>query len=87
MLITTPFSSYYNGLVPNSFLNDFYDTVNRVSSDTGVSYYDYSHDERFYDNLSLFSDSDHLNEEGAVYFMEILEEEIPELREILAGSR
>ena len=87
VLITTPFSSYYNGLVPNSFLNDFYNTVNRVSSDTGVSYYDYSHDERFYDNLSLFSDSDHLNEEGAAYFMEILENEIPELQKVIAGSR
>lgn len=87
VLITTPFSSYYNGLVPNSFLYDFYSTIDRVSTDTGVSYYDYSHDERFYDNLYYFSDSDHLNEEGAAYFMEILEEEIPELREVLAGSR
>lgn len=87
VLITTPFSSYYNGLVPNSFLYDFYNTIDRISTDTCVSYYDYSHDARFYDNLSYFSDSDHLNEEGAAYFMEILEEEIPELREVIAGSR
>ena len=87
VLITTPFSSYYNGPVPNSFLYDFYSTINRISSDTGVSYYDYSHDERFYDNLSWFSDSDHLNEEGARYFMNILEEEIPELQEVLSGYR
>lgn len=87
VLITTPFSSYYNGLVPNSFLYDFYSTIDRVSTDTGVNYYDYSHDERFYDNLSYFSDSDHLNEEGSAYFMEILEEEIPELREVMSGSR
>ena len=87
VLITTPFSSYYNELVSESFLDDFYRTINCITSDTGVSYYDYSHDDRFYDNLSYFSDPDHLNEEGAHYFMEILEEEIPELREVLSGSR
>lgn len=87
VLITTPFSNYYNDLVPESFLDRFYSTINRISSDTGVSYYDYSHDARFYENLSWFSDSDHLNEEGANYFMEILKEEIPELKEVLSGSR
>lgn len=87
VLITTPFSSYYNELVPESFLDDFYSTINCISSDACVSYYDYSHDKRFHDNLFYFSDSDHLNEEGAAYFMEILEEEIPELREVMTGSR
>lgn len=87
VLITTPFSSYYNEPVPKSFLYDFYNTIDSISSDTGVNYYDYSHDERFYENLSYFSDSDHLNEEGARYFMKILEEEIPELQEVLSGSR
>ena len=83
----TPFSSYYNALVENSFLYDFYDTIDRIVSDTGVSYYDYSHDERFSDNLIYFSDPDHLNEEGARYFMEILEEEIPELQEVLSAPQ
>ncbi|MDE7428713.1 MAG: hypothetical protein K2N00_05500 [Lachnospiraceae bacterium] len=87
VLITTPFSSYYNALVSNSFLYDFYSTIDRITSDTGVSYYDYSHDDRFNNNLSYFSDPDHLNEEGAHYFMEILEEEIPELQEVMSGSR
>ena len=87
VLITTPFSIYYNQPVPKSFLYDFYNTIDSISSDTGVNYYDYSHDERFSENLSWFSDSDHLNEEGARYFMEILEEEIPELQEVMSGSR
>ena len=87
VLITTPFSSYYNALVENSFLYDFYDTIDRIVSDTGVSYYDYSHDERFSDNLIYFSDPDHLNEEGARYFMGILEEEIPELQEVLSAPQ
>ncbi len=83
VLITTPFSSYYNAPVSEEFFDQFYSTVNRILSDTGVSYYDYSHDTRFSENLTYFSDSDHLNAEGAAYFMEIIAEEIPELRDAL----
>lgn len=83
VLITTPFSVYYTDPVPEDFLDRFYNTVNRIASDTNVNYYDYSHDSRFSENLTLFSDSDHLNAEGADYFMEILAEEVPELREKL----
>lgn len=85
VLLTTPFSVYYNNPVSEEFLNRFYDTINRIASDTGVNYYDYSHDDRFGENLALFSDSDHLNPEGAQYFMEILEEEIPEFRDFLTS--
>ncbi len=84
VLITTPFSSYYNAPVSEAFFDQFYSTVNRISSDTGVSYYDYSHDARFGENLTYFSDSDHLNAEGAAYFMEIIAEEVPELRDVLS---
>lgn len=84
VLITTPFSSYYNAPVPEDFLNRFYGTVNRIASDTGVSYYDYSHDERFSENLTRFSDSDHLNPEGAEYFMEILSAEVTELHGLIS---
>ncbi len=83
VLITTPFSVYYNNPVSEDFLDQFYDTIHQVASDTGVNYYDYSHDDRFTENLALFSDSDHLNDEGADYFMEILEEEIPELQAVM----
>lgn len=83
VLITTPFSSYYNAPVSEEFLDRFYGTINRISSDTGVSYYDYSHDARFDDHLTYFSDSDHLNAEGAKYFMEIIAEEVPELRSVI----
>lgn len=83
VLITTPFSSYYNAPVPEDFLNRFYGTINRIASDTDVSYYDYSHDGRFSENLTWFSDSDHLNPEGAAYFMEILTQEVKELKEII----
>lgn len=83
VLITTPFSSYYNAQVSEEFLDRFYGTINRISSDTDVSYYDYSHDKRFQENLTYFSDSDHLNAEGAAYFMEIIAEEVQELRAAL----
>lgn len=85
VLITTPFSSYYNDPVPEDFLDRFYGTINRIASDTGVNYYDYSHDARFSENLTYFSDSDHLNAEGAAYFMEIISEEVPELRDVIRG--
>lgn len=83
VLITTPFSVYYNNPVPEDFLDRFHSTVNQIASDTDVNYYDYSHDGRFTENLTLFSDSDHLNDEGARYFMEILREEIPELQRVM----
>lgn len=83
VLITTPFSKYYQELVSEEFLQKFNSTVTRIASDTGVSYYNYSADERFRNNLDYFSDSDHLNEEGAEYFMDILRDEVEELKAAL----
>lgn len=80
VLITTPFSKYYTDLVSQEFLQEFRSTVDNIASDTGVVYYDYSFDERFRENLQYFSDSDHLNPEGAAYFMSILWNELPELK-------
>lgn len=79
VLITTPFTNYYNDLVPPAFLQEFYATINKITHDTCVSYYDYSHDERFLNNLERFSDCDHLNEAGAAYFTDILWDEVKEL--------
>ncbi len=79
VLITTPFSTYYNDLVSQDFMKEFYETIDAVASDTGVNYYDYSHDERFGANLEYFADSDHLNETGAAYFMDIIWDEVDEL--------
>ncbi len=79
VLITTPFSKPYLDLVSPEFLEEFRAATEKIASDTGVSYYDYSHDERFYANLEYFSDADHLNEEGALFFMSIIWEEVAEL--------
>lgn len=76
VLVTTPFSKYYRDLVADEFLNEFEETVTKIADDTGVNYYDYSYDARFRGNLTYFMDADHLNTEGAVYFMQILMEEV-----------
>ena len=79
VLITTPFSKPYLDLISSEFLEKFQATTEKIASDTGVSYYDYSRDERFYANLEHFSDADHLNEDGASFFMSILWDEVAEL--------
>lgn len=83
ILITPPFSGYYRDLVPETFLQEFQETVSAIASDTGVEYYDYSYDDRFRSNLSYFMDADHLGEEGARYFMEILLTEIPKMHQLV----
>lgn len=80
VLITTPFSKPYIDLISQDFLQEFQDTVTGIAADMDVSYYDYSHDERFYGNLVHFSDADHLTEEGAAFFTDILWDEVAELR-------
>lgn len=83
ILITTPFTVYYNQYVSEEFLQGFYSTIQSLTSAYGISYYDYSHDERFQTALHYFGDADHLNEEGAIYFTNLLMEEVPELKAYL----
>lgn len=85
VLITTPFTVYYNQYVSEEFLSGFYSTIDSIASMYGVNYYDYSHDERFQTNLALFGDADHLNPDGADCFTALLMEEIPELKDYLAS--
>ena len=83
VLITTPFTDYYNQYVSADFLYEFYSVINEIALEYGVSYYDYSHDERFQTNLKYFGDADHLNPDGAVYFTGLLTEEVAELKAYL----
>lgn len=65
ILVTTPFLSEYTDRVQEGapeFGDEFYGIIDQVIKDTGVEYHDYS----------LFVDSDHLNEEGALVFTNIL---------------
>lgn len=83
VLITTPYTSMYSQLFSPEFKEEFYTTIETIAADAGVPYYDYSDDARFAGRLELFSDADHLNNEGAAYFMNILEQEIPEMQAFL----
>lgn len=86
VLVTTPFSHYYNDLVSEEFLEEFHTTIKNVTDTCHVSYYDYSSDPRFCNDLSLFMDSDHLTDEGAEYFVSILAREVPELQKIIRDN-
>ena len=83
VLITTPYTSLYSELFSPEFKEEFYAEVNAIASKAGVPYYDFSDDERFSNRLELFADADHLNAEGAAYFMNVLELEIPEMQDFL----
>lgn len=75
ILVTTPFLKEYSLPAKEydpSFLGDFYGVIQKIVSDTGIKYYDYSTDERFVHDYSLFFDTDHLNRKGARLFTDTL---------------
>ena len=79
VLITTPFTSDYKSKMLEKdpdFVSDFYKQVDELVRETGVAYFDYSEDERFINNNELFMNSDHLNEDGARKFVNILMDEV-----------
>lgn len=83
ILITTPYTTYYSDLFSADFKDEFHSTIQTIAADTGTPYYDYSEDTRLSQHLEYFSDADHLNTEGAAYFMDILREEVPEVKTFL----
>lgn len=79
IMITTPFLKEYNDTVAENdpaFYKDFYGVINEISDRTGAPYYDYSRDERFSWDYSLFSDTTHLNRDGGLKFTKIVTEEV-----------
>ena len=87
VLITTPFLREYTDQIKTdkTFYDDFYGVINDIVSTTHIQYYDFAFDERFVDHYDLFMNSDHLNEEGARVFVDILMEEVvPEVRKQVA---
>ncbi|MBQ7221106.1 MAG: SGNH/GDSL hydrolase family protein [Synergistaceae bacterium] len=80
ILVTTPYARDYIDFVRENdpkFFADFYNAISEVVKNTGVEYYDYSHDERYTDDYAVFADNDHMNREGARLFTNTL------LREVL----
>lgn len=76
ILITTPLMSEYKDKISQDFLDDFYKRIEGIVRSMGISYYDYSSDERFLQCPWLFMNADHLNKDGALEFTRIVEEEI-----------
>lgn len=78
ILVTTPFLSEYTDIVRQNdpaFLGEFYALLDKICQEAGVEYCDYSMDERFVHDYSLFRNSDHLNPSGARKFTDILLQE------------
>ncbi|MCK5129344.1 MAG: hypothetical protein KAQ68_05815 [Clostridiales bacterium] len=63
LLITTPFSDYYNAAedFTEDFYEEFYQITNNISQQYNIEYWDYSHDIRFTNDITLFYDNNHLN--------------------------
>ena len=82
VLITTPVMSYYLEKVkegePEFYESGFREAIRRIQEETGVEYYDYSHDERFLHEYGKFMNADHLNQIGAREFTRILMEKVSE---------
>ncbi|MGL4999563.1 MAG: hypothetical protein ACRC5T_11390, partial [Cetobacterium sp.] len=55
-----------------------YSKIKKVNEyfENELIYLDYSHDQRFENNLDLFSDDDHLNKKGAEIFTKIVLEDL-----------
>jgi hypothetical protein len=80
VVITTPFTKYYNNGFPKGFIEKFHQQLDRILKEyRDIPYMNYAFDERFLEHTELFNDSDHLNEEGAGMFMQILVDDIERL--------
>ena len=74
ILITTPYLHEYSDAIrakDPKFFDDFYSAMKEISEKTGTKYYDYSRDERYMNDYSLFMDLHHLNKKGARIFTKI----------------
>ena len=81
ILITTPFLREYNDFAKNNapdFFKEFHTIIDEIVEKTGVEYLDYSNDERYTNDHSIFVDADHLNKRGARKFTNNLIQEIIE---------
>lgn len=79
ILLITPFLSEYLEAVEmrdTDFYQNFYQVIDEIVNSTEVEFYDYSSDKRFKDNYDLFMNGDHLNEEGAKKFVDVLMKEV-----------
>lgn len=75
ILVTTPQTYLLNEVITSDNYNErLYKNIEFLKEKYGkkIQYLDYSHDERFENNLDLFFDNDHLNKKGAKKFTKIV---------------
>ena len=73
ILVTTPQTYIYNSIIgKENYQERIYNNILKLKEEYDFIYLDYSHDNRFENNFSLFYDDDHLNEKGAKIFTKIL---------------
>ena len=86
VLVTPPYTKYYTKYIQSAWLRQFHEVLAQLCAEEDVAYYDYGMDARFTDSLQYFGDPDHLNTEGALYFMQLLEQEVPAFAQVLAEN-
>ncbi|PLX16375.1 MAG: hypothetical protein C0601_10425 [Candidatus Muiribacterium halophilum] len=75
IIVIPPFTKYYYNEFSDVYKQIMNDTLMDVSKNHKIIFKDYSEDKRFYENIDLFADSDHLNKSGRKLFTKILFEE------------
>ncbi|MBO4919545.1 MAG: hypothetical protein J5365_05250 [Erysipelotrichaceae bacterium] len=83
VFVTVPYLKEYTDEIQRrdeDFFEQFSSWINTVADETGVEYFDYSRDERFMYDYSLFYNGDHMNSAGARKFTDILFEEVIQQR-------
>lgn len=77
VLVTTPMHISMKLAYSDSEIDDFRDIVSGIlSAYPEIVYLDYSFDDRFSTNHLLFSDNNHLNENGAFFFTSVLRDDL-----------
>ncbi len=79
ILLTMPYTKYYvEGVekITPGFFENYHSIIMDIIEKTGIEYYDYSRDTRFYEHPELFRDTDHLNTRGSELFTDILFDEV-----------
>lgn len=75
-LVQAPYYHTYIENVPDEIVKEVNKVVKGLSSSAHIPYYDFSKDDRFCNDISLFMNSDHLNFNGKKKFTEILNKTI-----------
>ena len=74
-MIQAPYFHTYVERVPLDMIEEIVEVVKKISNDYKIEYNDYSCDSAFTNNLSFFSNADHLNKEGQKAFTSLLKEQ------------